>query len=87
MKGRTTPASVASYAVLFYFFHTLPMADEKSCADKMDNSRQGNKERDLGNVDDNSDKERLVKADDDNTPHLENMKNVQGSNKDDKVRR
>lgn len=26
--------------------------------------------------------ERIVKADDDNVPHLENMANVQGSNKD-----
>lgn len=34
-----------------------------------------------------SDKERLVKADDDNTLHLENMKNVQGSNKDSKERK
>jgi hypothetical protein len=38
-------------------------------------------------VDDSSDRERLVKADDDNALHLENMKNVQGSNKDDKERR
>lgn len=29
--------------------------------------------------------ERIVKADDDNVPHLENMANVQGSNKDPKA--
>ena len=65
------------------------MADEKSRADKLDGPRQGNNEQDLvGSVVDNSsDKERLVKADDDNALHLENMKNVQGSNKDGKARR
>ena len=66
------------------------MADEKNRAGKPDeHPRQGREERDLvGNVvDDSSDKERLVKADDDDALHLENMKNVQGSNKDDKARR
>jgi hypothetical protein len=65
------------------------MADEKSRTAKPDDLRSSNEERDLaGNIaDDSSDRERLVKADDDNALHLENMKNVQGSNKDDKERR
>lgn len=52
--------------------------------------RQGNEEPKLdlvGNVVDADSQERLVKADDDNALHLENMKNVQGSNKNEKARR
>lgn len=52
--------------------------------------RQGNEEPKLdlvGNVVDASSKERLVKADDDNAVHLENLRNVQGSNKNQKPRR
>ena len=33
------------------------------------------------NIDKNSNPDKIVVADDDNVPHLENMANVQGSNK------
>lgn len=51
--------------------------------------RQGNEKPKVdlvGNVVDNPNGERLVKADENDATHLENMANVQGSNKDDKTR-
>jgi hypothetical protein len=65
-------------------------AQENSRKDDLNEyPRQGNEKPKVdlvGNVVDSPDQERLVKADDDNAPHLENMANVQGSNKDNKQR-